>query len=182
MRSFLALTPSEAAIDAILDIQEGMPGAHWAPPENLHLTLLFLGDQPRRALEDLDAALLKVDAAPFDLALQGVGAFGGRDARLVFAGVAESEPLRRLQAKLVGAARSAEMEVDHRRFSPHVTLARWGRNAVSAERLAAYIQARSLFRTEPFEVARFGLFRSELGRGGAHYDLMAEYELSTPQR
>ncbi len=178
MRSFLALTPPEETIEALLDLQEGLPGANWAPPENLHLTLVFLGDQPRRTLEDLDAALLKVDAEPFELTLSGVGSFGGRDARLVFAGVAESAPLRRLQGKLATAARQAEIEIETRRFAPHVTLARWGKGAVSAERLAAYVQANSLFAAAPFTVESFGLFRSELGRSGANYDLLAEYPLS----
>lgn len=177
MRSFLAVTPPEWAVDALLDLQEGLPGANWTPAENLHLTLVFLGDQHRRTLEDLDAALLGVDAAPFELTLSGLGAFGGRDPRLLYADVVESPPLRLLQAKVATAARRAEIALDGRRYAPHVTLARWGRGRVSAERLGAYLRAQSLFSAAPFEVSRFGLYRSELGRDQAHHELMAEYPL-----
>lgn len=177
MRCFLAIRPPEATIDALLDLQEGLPGANWSPPENVHLTLVFLGEQPRRALEDLHAALLKIDFAPFELTLKGVGAFGGRDARLAYADVSDSAPLRRLQSKLEVAARQAEMEVETRKYTPHVTIARWGRGAVSADRLAAYIEQRSLFAAPPFRVEAFGLYRSDLGRGGPHYELLAEYPL-----
>lgn len=178
MRCFLAIKPDEAAIDALLDLQEGLPGANWMSDENIHLTLVFLGDQPRRALEDLDAALLDVRSEPFDLELRGVGTFGGRDARLVFAGVAESEALRRLQSKLVVATEAAEIEPERRRYAPHVTLARWGRGGVGRDQLAAYIARHALFAAAPFRVAEFGLFKSELGRGGAHYEQLAAYPLT----
>ncbi|MCI4663556.1 MAG: RNA 2',3'-cyclic phosphodiesterase [Neomegalonema sp.] len=180
MRCFLAIKPPENVVDALLDLQEGLPGANWSPAENIHLTLLFLGDQPRRALEDLDASLLQVDVAPFELGLRAVGAFGGRDARLVFAGVRESPELRRLQTKLDVAARQAEMEIETRKYAPHVTLARWGRwgrGGVASDQLAGYIERHSLFAAPDFEVESFGLYRSELGRGGAHYELLADYPL-----
>lgn len=177
MRCFLALTPSDEVLDALCDLQEGLPGANWAPEENLHLTLVFLGDQPRRALEDLDAALLQIKETPFELTLSGVGAFGGRDARLVYAGVSESPALRRLQAKTETAARHAEIEVEGRRYTPHVTLARWGRGRVSEAELARYMALHSLFSAGPFEIDRFALFRSELSRGGPHYERIADYEL-----
>ena len=177
MRCFLAARLSEAAIDALLDLQENLPGANWSPPENLHLTLVFLGEQPRRVLEDLDAALLDVKAAPFELTLRGVGAFGGRDARLVYAGVDESAPLRRLQAKLETAARDAEIDIESRKYTPHVTLARWARRGVAADRLARYIEQHGLFHAPAFTVDSYGLYRSELGRGGPHYELLASYPL-----
>lgn len=177
MRTFLAITPPEEVRDSLIDLQEGLLGANWSSEENLHLTLLFLGEQPRRALEDLDAALLQVAAAPFDLRLEGVGVFGGRDARLVFAGVADSPALLRLQSKIAIAAQRAEIEVDSRKYAPHVTLARWGRGRVSAEALAAYLSAHNLFASEAFTVSSYALYRSELSRSGAHYELLAEYPL-----
>lgn len=178
IRSFIALPIPEPAAEAIDGVQENLRGANWVPEENLHLTLLFLGTQDRRTLEDLDAALIGVAPPRFELALSGVGCFGGgRDARLVFAGVDESAPLRALQRKIETAARSAGIEIADRRFTPHVTLARWGRGEVRADALQAYIERENLFRSPSFEVSEFVLFRSDLSRHGPTYTAMARYPL-----
>lgn len=179
MRCFLALPIPEATAEAIDAIQEGLRGANWTLEENLHLTLVFLGDQDRRTLADLDSALQAVSAPPFAVTLQGVGAFGSaREKRLAFASVAENPALRHLQAKLENAARAAGIAVENRRYAPHVTLARWGRGEVADGALQEYIAANNLFRAEPFEADRFILYRSDLGRSGALYTPMAEYALN----
>ncbi len=175
IRSFLAIAIPEEIADEIADIQEALPGAFWTSPENLHLTVSFLGEQPPRTLEDLDAALA---AAPprenFSLTLAGVGTFGA-DARVAFAGVEAPDALLRLRASVERAARSLDIETDARKYAPHVTLARWRRREVSPDRLAAWIQANNLFRSGPFDADALTLFRSTLTRSGPVYEPMAEY-------
>lgn len=180
IRSFLALPLPASARDEIDLVQDDLRGAMWTPEENLHLTLVFLGEQTRRTLEDLDALLLKVAGPPFALELAGVGHFGGRDPRLAWVGVRESAELRRLQAKLENAARSAGVAVADRRFTPHVTVARWGRREVTEERLRDWVGRNSLFSCAPFEVDGFELVQSELSRHGAVYTPLARYPLTAP--
>ena len=182
MRCFIAIPMPEEIVEAIDDIQTGLKGANWTTQDTLHLTLAFLGEQHRRSLEDLDSALIALDAPAFDMTLAGVDAFGGaKGARLAYAGVEENPALRALQAKIEQAAREAEIPLDSRRYVPHVTLARWGRGAVSAEALGAWISATTLFRAGPFPVKSYTLFRSELGRSGALHTPMAEYALRAPR-
>ena len=178
IRSFIALPIPAPVADALDDIQTGLDAAHWVPEENLHLTLAFLGDQTRPALEDLDAALRAIRMSSFSLALKGVGAFGGGEPRTLFAGVAPAPELERLQAKTANAARALEMAIDERRFTPHVTIARFGRRQLSAEAAQSYIAAHSLFESPRFEIDAFALYRSELSRAGPTYSVMAEYPLS----
>ena len=178
IRCFLAIAIPEAVADEIDDIQDGLRGANWVPAENLHLTLVFLGDQDRHALADLDAQLSALSAPGFELTLTGLGSFGGREPRLVFANVSDSESLRRLQAKTEGAARDSGIEVENRRYTPHVTLARWRRGEVRAEARRDYVEARNLFRSSPFRVEAFHLYRSELSRYGPSYEIMASYPLA----
>lgn len=176
IRSFLAIAIPEAIADAIADIQEGLAGAHWSPAENLHITLSFLGEQTERRLEDLDANLRRLRKPSFALSLAGVGAFGD-EARLVYVGVEPSEPLMNLRNSTERAAHLADIQTDTRRYSPHVTLARFRRREVSRDRLTAYVAANNLFRAGPFDVEAVTLYRSELTRSGPLYEPMAEYPL-----
>lgn len=180
IRSFIAISLPEPVRDEIDLVQDDLRGAMWTPEENLHLTLVFLGEQTRRTLEDLDALLLKVTGSAFALELAGVGHFGGRDPRLAWVGVRESVELRRLQAKLETAARGAGVAVADRRYTPHVTVARWGRREVAEERLREWVARNSLFSCAPFEVTGFELVQSELSRHGAVYTPLARYELTPP--
>ena len=63
-------------------------------------------------------------APGFELGFGGLGLFGGAKPRVVFAAIAESAPLRHLQAKVETAARGAGLAEPARRYAPHVTLAR----------------------------------------------------------
>lgn len=179
IRAFVAIVPPEEVLDEIDAVQDDLRGANWVPSENLHLTLSFVGEQPRPTLEDLDAALTKVSATSFTLSLAGVAHFGGRDPRLAYVGVRDCPPLKRLQSKVETAARSAGIDIEDRRYTPHVTVARWGRREVSPDHLRAWVEENSLFEAAPFDVDAFELIRSELSRHGPIYSTMARYPLTT---
>ncbi|MCI4662243.1 MAG: RNA 2',3'-cyclic phosphodiesterase [Neomegalonema sp.] len=175
IRSFVALPIPIAVADAIDDIQCDLRGANWQPEENLHITLSFLGDLDRHRLDDLHSALDTVMIETFEVALQGVGHFGGHDARLAFVDLAPNAPLRALHERVETAARSAQIDLPAKRYRPHVTVARWRRGEVSAPNLKAWCERNNLFSAPPFEVAGFSLLRSDLSRDGALYTEMARY-------
>ncbi|MEM9725103.1 MAG: RNA 2',3'-cyclic phosphodiesterase [Pseudomonadota bacterium] len=179
MRSFIAITLPDAVVEQLEDLQDGLRGATWSLSETFHITLAFLGDQPRRTLEDVDSHLIALDATAFDLTLASVGVFGQtRASRSVHALVAEASPLSRLQAKVETAVRAASVPLESRRYIPHVTLGRWKRGEVRSEELGAYLADNMRFKSDVFKVSRFTLFHSELGRSGAVHTALAEYELS----
>src|SRR6185312_13701593 len=112
----------------------------------------------------------------FEIALAGVGAFGdGPDIHAIWAGVAESEPLRRLAKACETAARRAGLKTESRHYRPHVTLA-YLRHADPAE-VGAWVQANNLLKSPPIAVERFGLFSSHATKDGSVYRLEAEYPL-----
>ncbi|MBX2856240.1 MAG: RNA 2',3'-cyclic phosphodiesterase, partial [Rhodobacteraceae bacterium] len=152
IRAFLAIPLPDEIKDALDEAQDDLRGANWVPPENLHLTLSFLGDQTRRTLEDLDALLMPLTQPRFELEIAGVSHFGGRDPRLCYAGLRDSLDLRRLQAKVEQAARDAGIAIEDRRYTPHVTLARWARREVTAERLQDWVERNNLLQAGPFTV------------------------------
>jgi 2'-5' RNA ligase len=176
IRLFAAL-PIPPEIGRVLQSrQAGIEGARWRPLESLHVTLRFFGDVRQDVARDLDAALLGVQARPFEIALEGAGAFGeGVDVHAIWAGVAENAELRRLAEACETAARRVGLRPEKRNYRPHVTLA-YLRRADPAE-VAAWIQANNLLKSPPIPVASFGLYSSILGGEGSHYRLEADYPL-----
>ena len=174
-RLFVALRPPLAVVDALLDAEGDVDGARWQDEEQLHLTLVFLGEVDPRAEAELDAALSRVEALPFELRLRGVGHFERKGApSALWAGVAPSEPLDRLQRRVVGACRSAGCAVQKRRFQPHVTLARLNRGSGP---IARWLGERSMLAAPAWPVERFTLFESTLSPEGARYEALAHYPL-----
>ena len=155
----------------------GIPGARWIAPENYHVTLRFIGEVASHQAEEIDHALGSLRARGFALVLSGVGTFtrGGKETML-WAGVERSPHLDFLQSKIETALQRAGLEPEHRRFAPHVTLARLDNPAQA--RLAAYVQANNLFRADPVPVAHFTLFSSRLGKEASVYTAEVEYDLA----
>ena len=108
-------------------IRAPLSGAKWIEAENMHITLRFAGDiDGRTADEFADRARRASRAEPFAVTIEGVGAFGGRDPRVLWAGV-EAEAASARRARIGAnerAARAAGLEPERRAFKPHVTLAR----------------------------------------------------------
>ncbi len=125
---------------------------------------------------DLDDELAKLTGRPFELQLNGVGAFGeGRQVRAVWAGVGDSESLRVLAGRCEAAARRAGLKAEGRAYRPHVTLAYLKRP--DPERVAAWVQGHNLLRSPPFPIDRFGLYSSWPTSEGSRYELEREYPL-----
>lgn len=179
IRSFLAIPLPEDAIDALSDLQDHVRNARWVDAENLHLTLIFLGDCDRRELADLDTALATMRGECFTLSLDGVGAFGGEKPHLLYAALAESEPLRRLQSKIERRALDAGIAVERRKYRPHVTLARCGGGVIPAQALQ-WTVTHARFSHPAFEVREYALYRSDLGKGVPVYTELMRYPLGAP--
>lgn len=176
IRLFAALHVPEEIGQALAKRQAGLDGARWRPLDLLHLTLRFYGEVRGDVARDLDAELCTVGGGGFPLELAGVGAFGeGDDIRAVWAGVAESEPLRRLAKACETAGRRAGLKPETRSWRPHVTLAYTRRP--DPEKVARWIQANNLLKSPPIWIDCFGLYSSTLGGEGSHYRLEAEYRL-----
>ncbi len=178
MRLFVGIALPEDVRARMAMLESGIPGARWVKPENLHLTLRFIGEVDGGAAHDVDAALAAVRGQPFGLAFAGLGCFDRKGkVHTLWVGVAPSEPLMRLQAKVESALVRLRLEPERRKFHPHAAIARIRNGLAPGHKIVAYLEANNPFAAGPFEVERFILYRSHLGRDGAHYEALAEYPL-----
>ena len=177
IRLFAGLEIPPDITEGLARRQQGLPGARWRPLDSLHVTLRFFGEVSEPIATELDSELSRVDGAPFEVSLEGVGHFGeGRQLQAIWAGVRESEPLRQLAGRCEAAARRAGLKGEGRAYKPHVTLAYLKRN-VSQDRVAAWISNHNLLASPPWRVTWFGLYSSWRSSEGSRYDLEREYPL-----
>jgi 2'-5' RNA ligase len=176
IRLFAALALPPEIGQALQPRQTGIEGARWRPQPSLHVTLRFFGEVREDLARDLDAELTAIASRPFQIALEGAGAFDdGGEISAVWAGVAESPELRRLADACETAARRAGLKPEKRRYRPHVTLA-YLRRADPAQ-ATAWIQANNLLHSPPIGVESFNLYSSVLSSEGSHYRIEAAYPL-----
>ncbi len=177
MRLFVALDLPFAAREKLALLSGGLHGARWVPADNYHLTLRFLGEMPAYQAEELDHALANLRGRGFTMQLGGVGVFekAGRPVSL-WVGVERNAGLDHLQAKIETAVQRIGFPPDRRRFLPHVSLARL--DNVPPVKLAEWVQAHNLLRSEPVAVEHFTLFSSRLGKDQAVYTPEVDYELA----
>lgn len=177
MRLFIALDLPDETRERLATLMNGLPGARWLPPENLHLTLRFVGEVDNRVGNDIHDMLMGIRVPAFELTLDGIGTFNeGRRLRSLWVGVQANEILIRLQAKVEQAVRRAGLPPEKRKFKPHVTLARFKADP-PGDKLHAFLQANSLFRCAPLTVEKFVLFSSFLSHSGALYRPEESYPL-----
>jgi 2'-5' RNA ligase len=174
-RLFTAIEIPEATRLRLSLFRAPIAGAKWVQPEDMHITLRFAGDIDGYTADELADLLADVSMPPFSVCIAGGGAFGGRDPRVLWAGVTASPPLDGLYRANERAARAAGLEPDPRDFRPHITLARM-RRARQSE-VARFLAENGDLRMEPFLVTRFVLLSAKPGSGGGPYAVEAAYPL-----
>lgn len=176
VRTFLALPLDERIVKSLVEAQRSLSaaGAHvrWVQPENLHLTVQFLGDVEETLLPEV--CRLAEGAAgqsePFEFSVAGLlSAPPAGRMRMVWVGI--EEPTGRLEAmhaRLEEAYAQLGFKTENRRFHPHLTLGRVksGRN-VEELRAAVRGYAETAFGVQPAE--ELIVFSSQLTADGPIY-------------
>jgi RNA 2',3'-cyclic 3'-phosphodiesterase len=177
MRTFVAVFPPlEVRREALswAKRRSSDDRVRWTRPENVHLTLKFLGDVEAEAFGSIRAALGEVCAqhAPFDAALAELGAFpSARRAKTLWIGAGEgSDRLRSLAADVDDALASLGFEREKRPYVPHLTLGR-----VRGRPLNLDLPSGAEGNT--FRVGRVQLTESRLTAKGATYRTMGDFAL-----
>ncbi|MCF3182902.1 RNA 2',3'-cyclic phosphodiesterase [Streptomyces polychromogenes] len=167
MRLFAAVLPGAGAITELRDAVAAAPPGHglrWTGEASWHFTLAFMGEVQDDHLPELHTRLARAAAhtAPFPLRLHGCGHFGRRALWIGAAGGLDA--LRMLAERADAAARRAGIPMEqHRRYTPHLTLARARHDAAD---LRPCLDALSGFEGTPWQVDTLSLVRSHLPVSG----------------
>lgn len=181
LRTFVALELDASVRTAVADYLlplRSVPGVAWARPENLHLTLKFLGNVATARLPALTERLAAATAMQpaFVMRVAGIGAFPNlARPRVLWIGCTGA-PLAALAAAVDAACVQAGFAAEDRAFHPHVTLGRI-REPGRRDRFPVLLtDGGRAFGSST--VPAIVLFASKLGSGGARYTPLATLPLA----
>ncbi len=125
MRIFIAIRFTEVFKSSILDAQDGLKEygvrGNYTQPENLHLTLAFIGETER--VEEIKAAVDAVKFEPFVIRTGKMGCFNGRS-RVVWLGIEGEDKVKAIAQQLRRNLDQRGIDYAKGKFSPHITLVR----------------------------------------------------------
>ena len=175
-RLFIAIDLPDTIQKNLAAMSFGIPGARWVAPDQIHLTVRFIGKVDGVLFHDIKNGLEEVRIPPFDLRLKGVGHFPPRGApRVIWVGLEKSEALQILRKKIDAALLKIGVEPEGRKFSPHITLARLKKTPL--QKIADFLSGNGMFSQEPFQVDDFLLYSSTITPKGAIHKVERMYSL-----
>ncbi len=176
-RLFVAIDFPEKIRAMLAGLAHGLPAARWVPEDQYHLTLRFIGEVDGDVFRDIADQLATVSTPPFSLVLKGTGCFPPRKKpRVLWIGVEADDTLFQLRKGIDSALLRAGIKPERRRFSPHITIARF-RDQVPIGRLSTYLAGNNLFTTPDVQITSFQLYSSFLTPKGAIHQVERSYNL-----
>lgn len=180
MRCFIAIEVAEKVKTALAELQKELKGCNadirWIKPENIHLTLKFLGNVDEKLLDKIKSKLKDTCNRynGFSLEIKGMGISPDkRRPRVLWVDIRDNNSLTGLQRDIEEGMASIGFKKEDRRFSPHLTIGRF-RSSAGIEALYDKIQ---LHKDDSFgliDVKSVSLMESRLKPSGAEYTRIEE--------
>ena len=168
-RLFVSIDLPDSVRNTLAALDPNLRGARWLGPEQMHLTLSFLGEVAGEAEAKLRETLASIKVAPFFLPVSGIGTFPSKGwPKIIWIGVGTAHPhLFQLHKRVQDATLAAGLEPDLRPWHPHITLARC--RDVSAESVRPFLKTHADFDAGMIHVESFCLNSSALAADGSVY-------------
>lgn len=145
-----------------------LPKARWTAPENLHLTLVFLGEVAELTLPSIKRELQELSLTPFPIRLTTLNTFPR--AGVFIAEVDLTPRLLHLQSQIANSMARCGFPPEDRPYHPHLTLARFH----GSLRLTNIQRTLPAFLLHSFTADTINLYRSTLTHSGPHYEILAQ--------
>ena len=190
IRSFIAIHVPPELVERVVRVQKEVEtkqksnaqAVRWTRPEQMHLTLKFLGNVPHERLSAVETALAQavVGSAPFSLSLEAFGCFpSARNPNVFWAGLGgQVEALKQLQARIEAQTNCFASHEENRAFHPHLTIGRVKNRGPETRRIAETLLQFRLANAGPWTVSEVTLMRSNLSPQGAIHSQLAVLKLT----
>ncbi len=180
-RLFIAMPLPYRFHEKIRELQnkvDGLGKLKLVKPENVHLTLKFLGNVEEREIQEIEDGLSFIRETPsFNISLCGLGAFpNNKKPRVIWMGVKEGfDEIKNLQGKIDSSLESAGFNRDMR-FHPHYTLARV-KFLNNKQGLMDFLKGKRFLAFGEHTAERVVLMESRLSPRGPEYSVIREFRL-----
>lgn len=127
MRLFIAVNFDEQTKDKIVSVQNRLREhgkGNFSFRENLHLTLVFIGEVQRQQVESVKKAMAQVQIPKMELSFDRTGCFRRNGGDIWWIGLRKNDALFKMQRELAAVLRNAGFDIENRPYKPHLTLAR----------------------------------------------------------
>ena len=189
MRAFLAIELTAEVRQRLESEQRRLgkvlSGVRWVREENMHLTLLFLGELADHRVRSLCQSVgqLCQRVPPGTLGIADLGCFPQRGpAKTLWVGAADRDgTLTLLHEGLVDAARGLGLAVEARAFAGHLTLGR-SKRGIGRRRVLEALENRGRVELGTMKVGSCVLFQSFLEAGGPRYEAVQRWRLGPGSR
>jgi 2'-5' RNA ligase len=184
LRTFIAIEINDHVRRELTSLQDKLREANadvkWTEPENLHITIKFLGDTPAEKLPEINAVLDQTARAfhSFDLDIGELGAFPNTHApRIIWAGATrQADQVAAIAAMIEAGLEPLEFKKEDRAFTAHITLGRT-RSPHGKARLSKALTETALPPGLTQRVSRLTFFQSHLTSQGPVYTAIHKSEL-----
>lgn len=185
IRSFLAFELPEDIMSVVSRVSQALRqttlDVKWVKVNNIHLTLVFLGDIHPDAVGPIKHEMGRVCEihGPFTLSLSGMGCFPNkRRPRVLWAGLrGDLERLTRFRDALQEPLKVFGVKEEKRPFRPHLTLGRFRKHGNRETMLEDLLREYQDIESPECRVGRLTFFKSTLNPGGAIYTQLASWPL-----
>jgi 2'-5' RNA ligase len=183
LRSFIAIELPETAKSFLAGLQQDFKNCgadiRWVKPENIHLTLKFLGNIEEKQIDNIIKVIEKACSkyAAFNFRFSGVDVFPRRGSpRVLWVGMNGNETLTGLQQEIDIGLVKLGFERENRKFVPHLTLGRF-KSSRGKVPLLDKIKSYKNNKSGLTDVSSVSLIKSDLSPAGARYTRIAEVSL-----
>lgn len=172
MRLFVGLPVPRSYRAAFAKLREKYPSLHWHQPDDLHITLRFLGDVEEAQLSDIQEALGRVRVNNFGVEASGFDVFD-KDSGVLYCPVLSTRKLNNLVAEITDRLTPLGFNFGMRPYVPHITLAR----AKNKKDIPQFFVQKPMPLHGSWQADNFSLYRSSQKETGLLYEALSLYPL-----
>lgn len=177
IRVFISIEiPDKSSLDAPLGYLEGVKGVRTTPPEQMHITLRFIGDVDESRVDDIERCVRSAVEGRnrFDVSVSGAGAFPRREMpSVVWIGASPQKEMASIADAIGRNLRNAGIGFDQKPFKSHITVGRC-REPVD---LSGFFGRFSDTTFTTFQCSEILIMRSVLGPRGAKHTVLRRIPL-----